>query len=356
MNKSSDVKISRKKPSFKISDHLDKYLKTYKRVQKIPIEYSDLLRHVGSVNVTDENSADTLWQRVFFNDTESVEIENNLKTVYNLLYSDGSNDSFNFLIVDAIDYCTFGNSNPFRIKIRNSLNDNFTYYYVKQADSSRVYGLEFEHITSPYNLNFIVYNKTLIEEHIIGIPGDDFFNNYLKKCSKGEQSQIAKEFVKFSERCMIRLLGDMRAYNYVIIPTHDFDQVVYKIRAIDFDQQSYEGDFSVYRPQLYKENKRIVDLVKDRLINNSINQYKAEERAIIVKRILGSKERVDSLLSKMKKDILSSNENVQSLTRQIYHLTHDNRFKFSKSMGDIMESSIDYMINNYENHSMLRTN
>ena len=32
---------------------------------------------------------------------------------------------------------------------------------------------------------------------------------------------------------MIRLLGDMRSYNYVIVPTHDFDQVVYKIRAID---------------------------------------------------------------------------------------------------------------------------
>ena len=56
--------------------------------------------------------------------------------------------------------------------------------------------------------------------------------------------------------------------------------------------------------KLYKENKRIVELIKDRLINSSINQYKAEERAIIVKRILGSKERVDRLLSKMKKDIV----------------------------------------------------
>jgi hypothetical protein len=37
---------------------------------------------------------------------------------------------------------------------------------------------------------------------------------------------------------MIRLLGDMRAYNYVIV-IHDFDQVVYKIRPIDFDQQCY---------------------------------------------------------------------------------------------------------------------
>ena len=90
MKNNGDVKISRKKPSFKISKKLDSYLKSYKRVQKIPIEYSDLLRYVGSVKVTDDKDADTLWQRVFFNENERSEIENNLKTVYNLLYSDGS--------------------------------------------------------------------------------------------------------------------------------------------------------------------------------------------------------------------------------------------------------------------------
>jgi len=51
---------------------------------------------------------------------------------------------------------------------------------------------------------------------------------------------------------MIRLLGDMRSYNYVIVATHDFDHVVYKIRAIDFDQQCYEGNFKVYRPQFLR--------------------------------------------------------------------------------------------------------
>jgi len=153
-------------------------LKNYNRIQKIPIEYNDLKRYIGSVKVIDNDDNDTLWQRVFFNDSERFEIEQNLKLVYNLLYSDGSNENIDFLVVDAIDYCTFGNSNPFRIKIRNKLNDNFTYYYVKVADSSRIYGLELEHITSPYNLNFIIYNDTLIEEHITGIPGDDFFKNY----------------------------------------------------------------------------------------------------------------------------------------------------------------------------------
>ena len=223
-------------------------------------------------------------------------------------------------------------------------------------DSSRIYGLELEHITSPYNLNFIIYNDTLIEEHITGIPGDDFFKNYLTKCSDSEKSQIAKEFVKFSERCMIRLLGDMRAYNYVIVPTHDFDQVVYKIRAIDFDQQSFEGDFKVYWPQLFKENKPVIDLIREKLINSSINQYKIEERAIIVKRVLGSKKRINSLIESMKKDIISIDENVQNLTKQIYHLTKDNKFKYSQSMGDIMETSLNYLLSNYENHSMLRTN
>jgi len=33
---------------------------------------------------------------------------------------------------------------------------------------------------------------------------------------------------------MMRLLGDMRSYNYVVVPIHDFDNVIYKIRAIDF--------------------------------------------------------------------------------------------------------------------------
>ena len=148
---------------------------------------------------------------MFYNDSERIEIDQNLKLVYNLLYSDGSSSNLDDLEIDSVDFCTFGNSNPFRIKVKNKLNDNFTYYYIKVADSSRIYGLELEHITSPNNLNYIYYNETLIEEHISGIPGDYFFKNQILACSESEKSQIAKEFVKFSERCMIRLLGDMRS-------------------------------------------------------------------------------------------------------------------------------------------------
>ena len=270
----NDLKISFKKPSYPVSELLKVYLKKYNRSIRLPIFYDDLLRFQGSVEVFDKNDKNTLWIRAYYSESEQMEIDLNLKRIYTKLHSDGNQKIIPYLSVDAIDYCTFGNSKPFRIKIRNILNDNFAYFYVKKADASRIYGLELEHMLSPHNLNFLVYNDTLIEEHIIGIPGDEFIENMLPSCSSSERSQIAKEFVKFNERCMIRLLGDMRSYNYVIVPTHDFDHVVYSIRAIDFDQQSYEGKFNVYRPQFFKENFTMVDLVSEKFEKMSINQYK----------------------------------------------------------------------------------
>jgi hypothetical protein len=258
-----------------------------------------------------------------------------------------------FLNVDAIDYCTFGNSKPFRVKIRNILNDNFIYFYVKKADASRIYGLELEHILSPDNLNFLVYEDTLIEEHIAGIPGDEFLSDFLDKCNSSEKAQIAKEFVKFNERCMIRLLGDMRSYNYVIIPTHDFDQVIYKIRAIDFDQQSFEGKLKVYRPQFFKENKIIMELIKEKLNKHSIDQYKTEERSIIAKRILSSESRIKKIIKCMLNDNISTEKNIDLLSKQIYSLTIDKSFKKTSNMGEILKATFDYILKNYENHGML---
>jgi hypothetical protein len=201
---------------------------------------------------------------------------------------------------------------------------------------------------SPHNLNFLVNDKALIEEHIAGIPGDIFIKDLLPKCSELEKSQIAKEYVKFNERCMIRLLGDMRAYNYVVIPIHDFDQVIYKIRAIDFDQQCYEGKFSVYRPQFFKENHKIMELVKKKFKHDSIIQYKIEERSTVSKRLIISENRMDSLIKIMKKDHLSSSKNLETLKNEIFLFTKDDAFKKSKSMGDLMEATFNYTRNNYE--------
>lgn len=295
-----------------------------------------------------KNDKDTLWTRVFYNESDRLDIDLSLKKIYTILHSDGNEKTIPFLNVDAVDFCTFGNSKPFRIKIRNILNDNYAYFYVKKADASRIYGLELEHMLSPFNLNFLVYNTTLIEEHITGIPGDVFIESLLPFCSLSEKSQIAKEFVKFNERCMIRLLGDMRAYNYVIVPTHDFDNIVYKIRAIDFDQQSYEGKFNIYRPQFFKENFTIVDFVSKHFQKESINQYKLEERSMIAKRLISFQKRIEKLINCMINDTLSTQENVAMLKTKIFEYTNDSKFIKSKNMGEILKHAFEFIKLNYK--------
>src|SRR6056300_124404 len=348
--------MSKKKPFFPITKELNEYLSLYNRNLKIPIFYEDLKRFSGSFVVYNKNDKDTLWVRVFYSEHERADIDFSLKKVYNLLHSDGNESNIDFLNIDAIDYCTFGNSKPFRIKIRNKLNDNFTYFYVKKTDASRVYGLELENLLYPYNLNFLINQDTLIEEHVAGIPGDEFYEEYLINCNNSEKSQIAKEFVKFNERCMIRLLGDMRSYNYVIIPTHDFDQVVYKIRAIDFDQQCFEGNLKVYRPQFFKENKKVMNLVKDKLDSKSVDQYKIEERSIIAKRILSSENRTKEILKCMMSDNISTKENINILSKQVFSLTRDKNFNNVINMGEILRGSFNYVLKSYENHEMLGVN
>lgn len=340
--------ISKKKPSYPIQPFFDQYLSNYNRNVLIPVFYQDLLRFSGGIEVLDENDEDTLWIRVFYPEHERLHIDKDLKKVYSLLHGDGSDTSVPFLNIDAVDYCTFGNSKPFRIKVRNVLNDNYTYMYIKKADASRVYGLELEHLLSPNRINFLVYNDTLIEDHISGIPGDTFIEEGINSYSPRTQKQIAKEYVKFNERCIIRLLGDMRSYNYVIVPTHDFDQVRYRIRAIDFDQQCYEGRLKVYMPQFLKENNEYIKMVQNNLRPESIEQYQQEERSTIAKRILLGKKRIRELLDCMLKDQISSEDKVRQLKRDLFTHTKHKAFLKCTSMGQILETGFRFVVKHYE--------
>ena len=339
-----------KKKYYPINEVLFQYLEKYKRVTKTNVFYDDLLRFQGSVVVYDTNGEDTLWVRVYYNEYEKEEIDLSLKKIYTLLHSDGDESKIQFLNVDHIDFCTFGNSKPFRVKIRNILNDNYTNFYIKKADASRIFGLELEDILSPNRINFLVFKDTLIEEHIVGIPGDVFLEKHLKNCTESEKAQIAKEFVKFNERCMIGLLGDMRSYNFVVIPIYDYDHLVFKIRAIDFDQQCYEGNFKLYKPHLFKENVKFSKMVSEKLEANSIEQYQNEERSVLVKRMVGSEKRLTDLLKAMKSMELSSSEKLNQLKNEIYEFTHDVNFKKAHSMGEVIESALNFMKRNYKNN------
>lgn len=341
--------MSKKKPAYPISEKLFDYLTEHSRNIKIPIYYEDLLRFQGAVEIYDKNGNDTLWVSTYFAEHERAEIELSLKQVYSILHADGSEEALQYLTIDSIDFCTFGNTKPFRIKVRNVLNDNYIYLYIKKADASRIYGLELEHILSPNHINFLVHKDTIIEEHISGIPGDTFIEEHLDSLSDQDKKSIAKEFVKFNERCFIRLLGDMRSYNYVFVLTHDFDKIDYRIRAIDFDQQSFEGNSKVYKPQFLKENNELVEMTLSLMQKESMEQYKNEERSLLAKRASSEYDRLTALLNCMKKDKLSTPAKIKELKKELFSLTKDIRFRRSKNMGDIVSSALDFVKRNYEN-------
>ena len=121
----------------------------------------------------------------------------------------------------------------------------------------------------------------MVEEHIPGLPGDVFIKQHLDNFRIPIKYGLAKEFVKFNERCFVRLLGDMRSYNFVVNILPDIEDFQYRIRAIDFDQQSYEGRKNLYLPQFFKENRAFVELTLKHLNADSIAQYQAEERTLI---------------------------------------------------------------------------
>ena len=329
--------VTSKKPFYSLSKYLHQYLEKYSRWHLKLLTYDELL-FCSVLEKENGQVIDNLsWVRVKFKEAQKKYIDLQLKKIYTALMSDGTSRGIQFLHIDCVDYCRYGNSNPFRVKIRNVLNDNYLYFYVKKMDSSRVYGLELEHLLSPDNVNYLAFSNTLIEEHIIGVPGTVFIKNRLASCSTSEKAQLAKEFVKFNERSLIRLLGDMRSDNYVIIPMYDFDKKIYKIRAIDFDQQSYEGDYKNYLPQFFKENLLMVSLVRKSLTKETIHQYKQEERSIIAKRILSAKDRIENLLQCMRADSISNSNNIKKLSLYFYKLTLDVEFKKTPNMGALLE-------------------
>lgn len=330
-----------KKPAYKVSKKLYKYLDHYSRLSEISVRYEDLLKFQQSFALFDMEGKDTLWETVIYSQSDMEDLNQSLKMIYAKLQSDGEDFGLEHLQVDQIDYCTFGNSKPFRVKIKNKINDNYDYFYVKQADASRVYGLELEHILSPNKINYIVHKDTLIEEHIVGIPGDQFIAYNLKR-DDINKVRLAKEFVKFNERCYLRLLGDMRSYNYVVTVTPDFDQDQYRIRAIDFDQQSYEGRRSFYFPHYFKENLDFVKMGMECLSLESVEQYKREERSFIARRLKNEKKQLARLLSIMETNKISTKQHFLSLKTEIAEKEKNDSYLKAKSMGELIKM----MLNN----------
>lgn len=332
-------KPSRKKPMFPINPPLRDYLKKQGREVKLPVSYSDLLRFTYSIPLKDKHDQDTHWETVLYDMPHLEFLRESLVELYAILKTEGDMSFVKQLDVSRIDFCTFGNSNPFRIRIVNKFNDNYDHYYIKIADASRIYGLELEHLLSPNRITYFTHQQTLVEEHIPGIPGDHFIKEHLHQ-SYTNKIRLAKEFVKFNERCFVRLLGDMRSYNFVIEMTPDVEDYQYRIRCIDFDQQSYEGRKNLYLPQFFKENKELVELTLKHLNKDTIEQYQMEERTMTAFRVVSTRYRLMDLIQIMSKDPISTPEKVDALKKELATYFNNPVFLKSKSMGQVVKNQL----------------
>lgn len=301
---------------------------------ELPVSYEDLLKYQESFPLMDTNGEDSLWLSLIYEQQYGREIYEGLKRIYVILRSGGDESILSNLYIDRVDFCTFGNTNPLRVRVVNQYNDNHDYFYVKKADASRVYGLELEELLSPNQVNFLVHEDTLIEEHIIGIPGDHFIRKYLPNNDINEV-RLAKEFIKFNERCFVRLLGDMRAYNYVIEVTPDFEETQYRVRSIDFDQQCYEGQRNLYLPQHFDNNLPVVKLCKELINRETSRQYQREERALMRRRLTFALHRLKHLCNCMCCDQISTVKKTHQLRKELAEMHNDHRYMLCRSMGDL---------------------
>jgi hypothetical protein len=294
----------------------------------------------------DQQGRPTLWDSVAYRAEDIPALNEDLKRIYALLRVDGDFSVMQHLYIDRVDFCTFGNSMPFRIRIVNAFNDNPDYFYIKKADASRIYGLELEHLLSPNRLNFLTHGNTLVEEHIAGVPGDIFSSRWLES-PEIKPIRIAKELVKFNERCFVRLLGDMRSYNYVVVLTPDFEGWQVRIRAMDFDQQSYHGRKNFYLPQFFKENTALAQFCVKHLHKETALQYQREEQSLILARAEVASVRLSSLLDVMERDPIAPEENVLSLRAGLAEHFKSDRYLKCSSMGALVRENIE-MLRRYQ--------
>lgn len=331
---------TRRKPSFPVNPNLRAYLRRYRRERELPVTYDRLRAFHEVIPLTDEAGRPTLWDTVIYDANEMSALNSALKEVYAWLKVDGDLSVVSHLYVDRVDFCTFGNSTPFRIRIVNAYNDNQDYFYIKKADASRIYGLELEHLLSPNRMSFLTFGTTLVEEHVAGVPGDIFIDKWLGRPDP-KPIRVAKELVKFNERCFVRLLGDMRAYNFVFVLTPDFEESQIRIRAMDFDQQSYDGRKNFYLPQFFKENAPLVQFCTRHLRPETALQYQREEQTLMLQRAALASDRLGLLLHDMAADPISPPEKVHLLRQSLAEHYQRRDYLQCESMGALIRQNLE---------------
>ncbi len=333
-------RLMMQKDVFPVNAAFASYLQRYGRDLEIPALYSDLINYSHANPLKDKRGKWTHWENAVYEPGQWEFLKGVLIKTYAILKHLVIPPDVNQYDLERIDFCEYGNSIPFRIKItEKNKPGQFDFFYIKQADANRIYGLELEHLLTNNPINFLHHRNTLVEENIEGIPGDVFLQQN-PQMTVTTKAAIAKAFVQFNESCFARLLGDMRSYNFVVNPSAYNGDTLFHIRAIDFDQQCYEGRKNLYFPQFYKENIEYVELVLQTLTNEEIEQNQQIEFSAMAARIITYRRQLMELLNSMVKDDISENYKIQLLRGELNVHFNTSRFSRCKTMGAIVKQQL----------------
>jgi hypothetical protein len=345
----SERRLMMQKDIFPVNAAFGAYLQHYGRDVELPILYSDLVNYSYADPLKDKKGKWTHWENAVYEPAQLEMLKKALIKTYITLKKQLLPADIKHFDIERIDFCEYGNSIPFRIKIVEKIGGQYNFFYIKQADASRIYGLELEHLLTHNPINFLHYQNTLVEEHIEGIAGDVFLQQS-PPLTGAEKTAVAKAFVQFNESCFVRLLGDMRSYNFVVAPflwesacpgsSGAGDEVRYHIRAIDFDQQCYEGKKILYFPQFYKENVEYVELVLQNLTALEIEQNRQIEFTAMAARIITYRRQLMELVNSMVNDDISENYKIQLLRNELNDHFNTTRFASCKTMGAIVKQQL----------------
>jgi len=324
------------KEVYPVSKPLQQYLQQYKKDIALPLAYKELLHYEYSNAIKDDKGKHTHWESVLYSEALLATLKVKLQRLYGLLKNEPG------IQIDSIDFCEFANSMPFRINFTHTKNNRKDRFYVKSADASRIYGLELEQLLTNNHINFLYHQNTLVEEHIEGIPGDDFLNT-VESLTEKEKKALSAAFIAFNESCFARLLGDMRSYNFVVLKNSDASNP-FTIKAIDFDQQCYEGKLNLYLPQFYKENYRYVQLATEILKESEIDTIRIAERKAMAGHFATNSLPIAALLKVMQQEELSEQYKVVSLRKELNQFHHSSGFSHCQTMGDLVKEQLEQVL------------
>jgi hypothetical protein len=93
-------------------------------------------------------------------------------------------------------------------------------------------------------------------------------------------------------------------------------------------------------PQYFKQNNPIINLGFQRMSPVLELQYQKEERTRLLTRVRAAQDQLPVLLTVMKKEILSTTENILKLRSELSDLYKDSRFLQANTMGDLLATSL----------------